>query len=192
MFIRIITCALFALAVLAPSTGCKHPYSGAPERLKKPRPKKPKKDDPAAAPPVVEKSKALDDKCRTNFFADPERVSRRNANEARNLAKAADNLLVEAERVEETDERVPIVTDAMSRLRSALEKDPYGPLPTYKLAVAYALVGKKGCALALLERLKSLQDFPPVEGEARRNVKAAVRDLAFDRFRDDARAALGE
>lgn len=188
MLPRFFICALLALALSTP-TACKHPYSGKPERLRKPRPKKPKKDEAAA--PVVVKERGLDDKCRTNFFADPGRVKRRRARDARKLAKAADKLLVEAEQTDEED-RKPIVVDAMGRLRNALEKDPYGPFPTYKLAVAYALVGKKGCALALLERLKALQEHPPVETEATRTVKRAARDLAFDRFREDARQALGE
>ncbi len=189
MLLRIATCVLVVFA-LAASSACKHPYSGKPERLRKPRPKRAKKGD--ADKPLVEvKKKALDDKCRTNFFADPGKASRRNAREARSMSKAADRLLVEAEQADEED-RTPIVTDAIRRLSNALRKDPYGPLPTYKLAVAYALIGKKGCALALLERLKLLQSHPPVEREATRSVKRAVRDLAFDKFRDDARAALGE
>ena len=45
-----------------------------------------------------------------------------------------------------------LIQEALSKLRNALRADPYGPEPTYKMAVAYALVGKKGCSLALLER----------------------------------------
>jgi len=186
MLIRIFLLA--AMVSLVASSGCKHPYSGKPERLKKPRPKKPKEEK---GPTVVVKAKAMDTKCRTNFFADPTRVGRRRSREARAMAKKADRILMEAEKAD-IEDRVPIVTDAMGTLDNALGKDPYGPLPTYKLAVAYALIGKKGCALALLERLKVLQSHPPVEKEATRTVKRAVRDLAFDRFRDDARAALGE
>lgn len=189
MFIRGLIALVFALGLTQP--GCSGPYSGKAERLKKPRPKKPKKKEGEDEDKDKPKVAKLDDKCRTNFFADPSRVGRRRSRDARALANRANQVLVEAERVDQ-EERKPIVKDAIETLRSALDRDPYAPLATYKLAVAYALVGKKGCALALLERLKALQDYKPTEREARRTVKRAARDLAFDRFRDDARNALGE
>ncbi len=62
----------------------------------------------------------------------------------------------------------------MGTLSNALAKDPYGPEPTYKLAVAYALLGRKSCSLALLERLKGLAGMPDVEKEASRTIQRAV------------------
>jgi hypothetical protein len=85
-----------------------------------------------------------------------------------------------------------MVIEAMGTLSNALRKDPYGPEPTYKLAVAYALVGKKKCSLALLERLKQLATLADVEKEASRTIQRAARDPAFAAFQKEAKTALGE
>jgi hypothetical protein len=171
----------FALAEM----GCAHPYSGKPERLRKPRKKKRKKKEKKEGEEEVK----WDEKCRTNFFDKP--TKRRRPRSARAQAKAANQILLSAEDKEGRD-RVMLVTDAVNKLKSSLKKDPYGPLATYKLAVAYALVAKKGCALELLKRLQVLTTHPDVEAEARRTVKRAANEPAFDGFRKDANAALGE
>lgn len=169
------------------TVGCAHPYSGKPERLRKPRKKKkPKKKEDDKTAEVQ-----WDEKCRTNFFDKP--TKRRRPRSSKRMAKQADSLLVAAES-KEGKERVTLVNDAVSKLKSALKKDPYGPEATYKLAVAYALVAKKGCAIELLKRLQALTTHtnPKIEAEASLAVKRAANDIAFDGFRKDANAALGE
>lgn len=183
----------FGVAALA--TGCgSGPYSAKPDHLHHPRPKK--RPDGKKGPTEVTEDdkggdqKAKEDPCRTNFFAEPF-TGRRRAREARALAREADQNLVAADR-EMGPQRQTTVVEAMGTLSNALHKDPYGPEPTYKLAVAYALVGKKSCALALLERLKMLQNVPDVEREAHRAIERAERDPAFHSFERDAKQAMGE
>lgn len=182
--------AVFALAITlglgfaATMAGCAGPYSGKPERLKRPKKKKrpePKDGETAEGP-------ELDDKCRTNFFAEP--TTRRRPGQGRSLAKQADRILYDAEE-QEGARRVSAVGDALNKLRNALKADPYGPEPTYKMAVAYAMVGKKGCSLALLERLQELAKLPELESEANRAINRALNDQSFEVFRKEADTALG-
>lgn len=180
-----VVAAVFAVG----ETGCKHPYSGTPESLKRPKKKK-RKDKPLEqVEPVAEGPS--EEPCRTNFFAAPPKRLRRRVKEARSMAKATQPSLLDAERLE-GESKTTAVLAAMNKLNNALAKDPYGPEPTFSLAVAYALVGKKTCALALLERLKLLQQFPDTEKEARRVVQRAVREPVFEPFRQEATTALGE
>jgi hypothetical protein len=169
------------------------PYTGKPEKLKKPRAKK--RPEGSANPTEVAgrggaATPMSDDDCRTNFFAEPMK-GRRQKNEARNMAMQADSTLMAAER-KFGPERQQMVVEAMGTLSNALQKDPYGPEPTYKLAVAYALVGKKKCSLALLERLKQLRTLADAEKETARTIQRAARDPAFGAFQKEAKTALGE
>ena len=174
--------------------GC-GPYTGKPEPLKKPHAKKRPENkvvptevaDPGGA--GGKSAPSSEEKCRTNFFAEPKKGPRR-SKEARNMAIQADSSLLAAER-QTGPKRQELVVEAMATLSSALGKDPYGPEPTYKLAVAYALVGRKSCALALLERLKGLSAMADVEKEASRTIQRASRDPAFEPFGKEARTALG-
>lgn len=179
---------LFAVAVggsaVMAATGCGGgPYSGPPEKLARPKEKRRPKPKEGEEPAL-----ATDEKCRTNFFEDP--TTRRQARLGLTLSKQAETTIVEAE-AQSGEARVLLIQEALSKLRNALRADPYGPEPTYKMAVAYALVGKKGCSLALLERLQALSRMPAVAGEAERTIARALRDQAFNAFRKDADAALG-
>ncbi len=171
----------FSTVTAVAVTGCTGPYTGKPERLEKPRKKKrPQAEEDGAL--------ALDDECRTNFFAKP--TKRRNQRQGRALASQAERILSQAEG-QEGQPRILSVQEALSKLSNALRADPYGPAPTYRMAVAYALVGKKGCSLALLDRLQQLTVMPEVQGEAERTVNRALRDQTFDIFRKEADAAMG-
>lgn len=176
--------AILGLALLCGFPGCAEPYSGKPARLKTPRKKKPPETEEAAATAAP----VLDEKCNTNFFEPP--TDRRNVRVAQSLAREADRLLVAAEDTA-GQERIGTVKDALSKLSNSLKADPYGPEATYQMAAAYALVGKKRCALDLLERLQELTKMPDVEGEAERTIQRALRDQRFELFRKDANAALG-
>ena len=199
---------LFALAMLGAFSlpvglaACgSGPYSGKAERLKKPKAKK-RPPDKAGPTEVAEegeggkngvkkgdKARVSDEPCRTNFFAEPKKGPRR-SKEARSMAIRTETSLIDAER-QEGPARQQIVIDVMATLSNALAKDPYAPEPTYKLAVAYALLGRKSCSLALLERLKGLTAVADVEKEASRTIQRASRDPAFKPFDKEATAALG-
>ena len=93
--------------------GCAHPYSGKPEKLKKPKKKKkPEVEEEVATGPV------LDDKCKANFFGDP--TKKRKTRRARSLASQADALLAEAEG-REGQPLISSVTDALSKLTNSLK-----------------------------------------------------------------------
>jgi hypothetical protein len=168
-------------------TGCAAPYSGKSEPLRRPKAKK--RPDPPPDQDTAEASAELDDRCRTNFFAPP--TKRRRPSDALSLSKRAENTLFDAEG-REGRERVTLVAEALKTLENALSHDPYHPEATYKMAVAYALVGKKGCSIALLDRLRELEKMPEVERDATRIIRRATKDIAFDAFRKDADAAMGQ
>jgi hypothetical protein len=176
---------------------CAGPYAGRPEALQRPRIRKhpgasksPTKSSPAASDPATAPSAtSADPPCRTNFFGDPFKGERR-SRKARALAAEAEAALLGAERV--AVGRKDVIVGAMATLANALRIDPYGAEPTYKLAMAYAMVGRRSCSLALLERLKLLAQMADGEAEAARTIERAARDPAFEAFRTDARRALGQ
>lgn len=176
------------LALAVPAAGCASPYSGKPDRLRMPKEKK-RPDEEAAPEETAAAETGGEEACRTNFFAEP--TKRRDPRGARRLSDQADGTLASAER-EQGDRKVGLLVEAIDKLSNALAKDPYAPVPTYKLAVAYALAGRKSCALALLDRLKALLGHPDVERITRRTIQRAVREPAFDPFRKEADKALGE
>lgn len=183
---RLAITALVVALGLGVATGCPGPYSGKPERLAKPRKKK--RPEPTAEEAVAQKEVVFDEKCRANFFDTP--TSSRKVGLARSLAKQADSLLAEADG-QEGPARITSVKEALGKLKNALSADPYGPEATYKMAVAYALVGKKGCSLRLLERLQALTKHPDAGPEAERVINRAMADQSFDPFRKDADQAMG-
>ncbi len=174
-------------AFVATETGCAHPYSGKPERLKKPRKKKhPPAAEDAAAPAEV----VWDEECRANFN-DDKRPLRRHEKAAEQMADQATQMLLQAETMDGAA-RINTVIDAITKLKNALKKDQFNPEATLKLAVAYAVVHKKGCALRLLERLNDLQRMEEVSRKAQLAIRRATNEPAFDGFRKDANAAMGE
>ena len=178
---------LVGTAFTVMATGCAHPYSGKAEKLKKPRKKK--------RPPVEVTDEApaevvWDDECRANFN-DDKKALRRQSRAASSLTKQADSMLLEAESMG-GPARINTVIDAIGKLKNALKKDQFNPEATFKLAVAYALVRRKGCALRLLERLNELQKMEEVTRKAQLAIKRATKEPAFDGFRKDADAAMGE
>lgn len=183
---NLLLCALLGASFALASSSCASPYSGEPERLKKPRAQKP--DDEKDGEDEGEATAELDEQCRTNFYDEP--TKKRREKDARNLSAQADRMLFDAEG-KQGAERQSGVVDALSKLTNALKADPYGPEPTYQMAVAYALVGKKGCSVRLLERLVELRKHPAVAAEADRVIKRALHDQRFEPFRKDADTALG-
>lgn len=186
---RILLALILVVGSLAVS-GCRHPYSGDPETLKKPRKKK-RKDPPPPELPKGAETAVQEEPCRTNFFDQPPRKVKRQTGSARDLAREADQSLLEAESAE-GESRLSAVLQAMSKLSNALKKDPYGPEPTFKYAVAYALAGRKACALAFLQRLNALTQWPDTQKEADRVIQRALREPAFQPFRKEADGAMGQ
>ncbi len=168
-------------------SACSGPHSGKAEKLRKPRKKaRPEGEEIAQSP----ESTIDESECKTNFFAEP--TKRRDARGGRKLANQADALIANADRSESDEQKRGLIVEALNKLSNALKKDPYGPSATYRMALAYAVAGRKTCSLAVLERLAMLQQYSDVEKEAKRTVQRALREPAFEPFRKEANTALGE
>ncbi len=185
MRLGVFAVAALLLSLWAGPTGCAQPYSGKPERLQRMK----KKKRPEKAPEEASKEVVWDDQCRVNFM-DDKPPKRRHARSADSLAKQAGGIIDQA--MEQAGEpRIRLIIDAINKLKSALLKDQFSAEATYKMAVAYTLVRKKGCALQLLQRLQDLQKMPEVAREAELAAQRATRDPIFDPFRKEADAAVG-
>ena len=75
---------------------------------------------------------------------------------AANLIDDGDTALSRSQKAADPATAGNAVKDAVDKYRNALTKDPYNPEATVKLAEAYDLVQRKGCALAMLRRLATL------------------------------------
>jgi hypothetical protein len=175
--------AMFGLA--APlASGCKPLYGGAPEKLKKPKPKKP--PETAATAPA---GPVYVEECKADFFEDNAKV-RRKIGESTTLTGTGEGLLAQSAGAP-PESRGGMIVDAISKLKGALSQDPYNATATFDMAVAYASINYKGCAIALLKRLAELEKHPDFERDATRLIKRAQNEPVFNGFRKDADAAMG-
>jgi hypothetical protein len=177
--------ALLACLVLA-TTGCQALYGGKPERLKNPERKK--------APPEPETAsiqiKYVED-CTANFRDDP-KLARPNPGLANQLVGDGDTALQNANKAKDPASQAELIKLSIDKYRNALIKDPYNHEATLKLALAYDMVYRKGCAIAMLKRIAALQANPKYAKAA--NAKAdEVNDNSswFKGYRKDAIAAVG-
>jgi predicted Zn-dependent protease len=174
--------AMAAAPVL--TAACSGPYESAPEKVKRPT----KKNRPPDAPVVAAEIK-YDDECKAKFQEDGSRVRRRSPTPQ---IEAGDAAMQGIDSQPDPAARAGLAVDAINKYKNALGQDPYSATATYKLAVAYALVRKKGCALALLKRLAELQKNPDFESEATRMIKSVDDEPAFKGFKKDALTAAGQ
>jgi hypothetical protein len=173
-----------ALTAQAVGSGCSGPYAGAPEKLKRPS----KKARPPEPPPVEEKIVYVEE-CKTKFQEDASKVRRRDPSA---LIAGGDSAMQSSDQSTDPAGKASLVVDAINKYKNALAQDPYSAKATYQLAVAYALLRQKGCALALLKRLTDLQKHPDFEKEATRMVKSVDDEGAFRGFHKDALTAAGQ
>jgi predicted Zn-dependent protease len=181
--LAIVTTVAMAVAPVL-SGACSGPYEGMKaESLKKPS----KKARPPDAAPVAEEIK-YDEDCKTKFQEDGSKVRRKSPNQQ---IDAGDQALQLVDQTPDPAAKANAAIEAINKYKNALAQDPYSATATYKLAVSYALVRKKGCALALLKRLTELQKHPDFEGEATRMIKSVDDEPAFKGFHKDALTAAG-
>ncbi len=171
-------------SVVVMFAACQPMYGAKPQGLKTPEPVKPPKDLPVevAKVPYVE-----DCDVRTTT-AKPKPDPR----QAAQLTRTAQTKLSTAEKAPTTEARSALVVDGITDLTDALVKDPFNAEATLELARAYDKVLRKGCAIAMLQRLGRLAENPKVSPAA----PNAVEDVANNRgwFRDyrvEAMKALG-
>ena len=158
---------------------CAPLYSAKPEALRKMG----TKSRPADADVEVKWTT----ECEADFFADATRVKRNKPLAASESGRADAALLAAPAK----DDPIVGILDAIDKYKGALVADPYSAEATKGLAVAYAKVRFKGCALKLLTRLSELSENPEFQADANRMVDSAAADSAFDGFRNEADAALG-
>lgn len=176
-----------ALVSLAPLGACSGPYSGSPEKLKKPA-KKPMPDEPV----VVNEIKFVEE-CPVKFQEDPAKALQQHRSGKRaadTKVNQADELLDKAQSATDDTAKASQTVEAISKLRSALVDAPYHAEATYKLAHAYARARRKGCAVALLKRLADLQKYNDFAADAKRKIDEAETDPVFQPFRKDANGAI--
>jgi hypothetical protein len=97
-----------------------------------------------------------------------------------------------ASKTKEPGAYVGLIKEAIDKYRNALIKDPYNLEATLKLAVAYDITLRKGCAIAMLKRLAGFSNHPKWAKEANRDIDAIADNLTwFKGYRKDAMAAVG-
>lgn len=185
--VRVAAVALTLGVALIPAVtpACSGPYDSAAEKLKKPAKKARPIDAPVAAAEIK-----YDDDCKAKFQEDGSKV-RINNNQAVALIKAGDDAISAVDKAPDDAGKASSVVDAITKYRNALLANPYNGTATYRLAVAYAMVRKRACAIALLKRLVELEKYPDYHDEAERMAKSVDGEPAFRGFSKQALDAVG-
>ena len=166
--VRILACAIFATSAL---TGCQALYGGKPEKLRSPEKKKKPPE-----PPETETKIAYVEDCVADFRGDPLKA-RPQPSIANQLVGEGETALQSSEKAKEPAGQAELIKVSIDKFRNALTKDPYNHDATLQLAIAYDKVYRKGCALAMLKRLATLQANPKF---------ARGANLAADKVTDNA------
>lgn len=145
---------------------------GKPELTAPPPPLRP---EPEAVAQRAEQSAPKD--CAPTTNADelkPIAFDQRSIPEGTRLADEGRALIKTAESAEvDRALREQYTTDAVVKLVTALQADPYNVAATYTLAATYARIGRKQCSLNLLTRLLQMRPHPSKRAE----VEAALDRL---------------
>ena len=134
--------------------------------------------------------KYIDD-CVANFRDDPKMV-RPDSSRSNALVGDGDATLAQVPKAKDVMAQGELIKQSIDKYRSALVKDPYNQEATLKLAVAYDMVYRKGCALALLKRISALESNPKYKNAAKRVAdEVADNGQLFKGYRKDAVSAVG-
>jgi hypothetical protein len=183
---RVLVWVLLATCAVAASA-CGPLYGGKAEKLKPPAKKpRPPETETAAAP-----IKYIDD-CTVNF-ATPA-VTPRPSSAARSSAETAEQKVDESIRSADPKTQLAAVEGAIAAAKTALKADPYNANATLQLARAYDRALRKGCALALIKRLATLETATSYDFS--KEAKAALDRVNdnpkwFGGYRKEAVAAAG-
>ncbi len=170
--------------------GCGGPYKGKPDKL--PKVKKTSHVDVDAGP--VEEVIVWDDKCSAKFGDDPNKAYKeRNKTEGSAAVAEGDDKLSQADTSDNPETQISMILAAIDAYKKALLKDNYNADATFQLAVAYAKVRKKGCALKMLKRLAELETNAKLPGTNK--IKALLDSVedepAFQPFKVEAMGEIG-
>jgi len=155
---------------------CQPLYGGKPSDMKDPKKTRPKNGE------VVAEEIEWDDNCDSKFFEKPIKIKPDHA-VVRQHITLADQAINASDVEEKPGKKSSLVLTAIDEYKQALVEDPYDAEATYGLAVAYATVYKKKCALDLIERLVALRANPAYEADAKRLLAAAYSEAAFKPFK---------
>jgi hypothetical protein len=174
------------LVFVAGSVGCQALYGGKPEKLRNPERKK----KPEEPPEKVAEIKYIDE-CNASFRDDPKNV-RQDTSGANRLVGDGDQVISQVPKAKDAAGQAELIKQGIDKYRSALVKDPYNTEATLKLAIAYDMVYRKGCALALLKRINSMAANPRFKSSATRIAdEVADTPTMFKGYRNDAKQAVG-
>ena len=178
--------AVLALAMVA----CGGPYKGKAQKLPKGPKQVPVPDDAVVVAPV--EIKWVDD-CTFKPTEDPMKA-KKSASKAKPFNEQGGEFMEAANGSVDPNIAANNVLQAIDVYKKALLEDNYNPEATYGLAVAYARVQYKGCALKLLKRLGELGTNAKLAG-GQTNLDAWLNQVedepAFKLFKNDAMQAIG-
>jgi hypothetical protein len=179
--------ALACVAGLVGALGaCEPLYGGKPEKLHNPERRKKPPEAPDTGPQV----KYIED-CTASMNGDATHV-RRQKPVSDTLVGEGDTALQSSQHATDPAAAGGFIKDAVDKYRNALVKDPYNVDATLKLAEAYDLVQRKGCALAMLRRIAALSNHPTFNKEANRDAdEVSSNPSLFKGYRKDAVSAVG-
>ena len=183
---RRVALASIALAGLLGMTACQELYGSKPDKLHNPEKKKKPPEETVAAVEI----KYVED-CSANFREDPKRVNQQTGI-ANTLVGDGDMALQNSSKQKDPPAQAELIRVAIDKYRNALVKDPFNADATLKLAIAYDLVYRKGCALAMLKRLSDLATNPKFAKQANRSIDSVTDNTQwFKGYRKDAIAKIG-
>lgn len=178
--------SLVLASVVLASFGCQPLYGNKPERLKNPD----KKRKPPEPESEVVQVRYIEE-CSANFREEVRNLNRDMAAASRFVGDG-DTALDQVRRAKDPASQAELIKVSIEKYRNALLKDPFNEEATLKLAVAYDMVYRKGCALQMLKRLAALQANPKFQKKAARAADAVADNATwFKGYRKDAISAVG-
>ena len=164
---------------------CQPMYGDKAATMRNPPPIKPPKVLPVEVVKVT-----YDEDC--EFITKPVKNPRRDSKRAEIHVRTADQKLTTAEQTAEPTARGELFIDGIDQYGTALTSDPFNAEATLKLAVAYDKVLRKGCALAMLQRLNKLAENPTFRDAANEKIDEVTDHKKwFEGYRRDALKAVG-
>ena len=162
-------------------------YGPTPQTLRTPAPTKP------PLVPVEQVVINYKDSCDFSTTRVTAKVTRK-TREADAQTQEADVKVVAYDQATTEQAKSDLIIDGIDHYAAALKSDPFNAQATLKLALAYDKVRRKGCALALLQRLDSLAQNPKFEKEANDAIDQVLQSTNrhwFSGYRADAVRAVG-
>ena len=173
-------------ALASSTTACRPLYGDKAEKLRNPE----KKKRPPAAPEAEVKITYVDE-CQADFRGDPAKA-RPQPSMATQLVGEGETALQSAEKAKDPTSQAELIKVSIDKFRNALLRDPYNAEATLQLALAYDRVLRKGCSIAMLKRLATLETHPKYAKPAKLAAdRVTDNESWFKGYRKDAISALG-